>query len=59
MVVAGREVDDPLVERRRAVAPVQEVPYVVARRVQLVLPVDAQKLQWISVLNEVGISEHF
>ena len=62
MVVAGREVDDPLVERRRAVTPVmQEVPHVVARRVQLVLPVHAQKLRWEeSVMNEVqGDTEEF
>ena len=44
VVVAGRQVDDPLEQRGRAVPAVQKVPHVVAGRVQLILTVEAQKL---------------
>ena len=56
MVVAGREVDHPLEQRGRPVAVVQEVPHVVAGRVQLILAVDAQKLR---LKQEMSLSQFF
>ena len=54
VVVAGREVDHPLEQRGRPVAVVQEVPHVVAGRVQLILAVDAQKLR---LKQEMSLSQ--
>ena len=54
MVVPGRQVDHPLEQRGRAVAVLQEVPHVVAGRVQLILAVDAQKLR---LKQEMSLSQ--
>ena len=59
MVVPGREVDHPLEQRGRAVAVVQEVPHVIAGRVQLILAVDAQKLFERSANQEVESGRSF